>query len=168
MPQFESEFFSPMLFWTIVSFVLLLLLLRKYALPGLMEVLEARRQRIKDDLETAERLRLEAAAVKAEHEAQLKASRAAADEVIARAQEKARALLAENEARMKEEADRIVAEAQRTIAQERAQAVTDLRALAADLAVAAAEKFVATGLDAATQRRLVEESLAELEARYRA
>jgi len=167
MPQFESEYFSPMLFWTTVSFVLLLLLLKRYALPGIMEVLENRRQRIKDDLESAERLRLEAAAVKAEHEAQLKASRAAADEVIAKAQEKAQKRLAENEARMKEEADRIVADAQRTIAQERTQAVTDLRALAADLAVTAAEKFIATGLDEATQRRLVEESLTELEARYR-
>jgi F-type H+-transporting ATPase subunit b len=167
MPQFDTHFFSPMLIWTIVSFVLLLLLLRKYALPGILEVLEARRQRIKDDLEAAERLRLEAAAVKAEHEAQLKAARSVADEVIAKAQEKARALLAENEARMKEEAERIVADAQRSIGQERAQAVSDLRALAADLAVTAAEKFIATGLDAATQRRLVEESLAELEARYR-
>jgi F-type H+-transporting ATPase subunit b len=168
MPQFETHFLTPMLFWTAVSFVLLLLLLKRFALPGLMEVLEGRRDRIREDLEAAERMRQEADALKAEHEAALKATKAAADEVIARAQEKATKLLADNEARMKEEADRIIAEAHRTIEQERTQAVAELKGLAADLAVTAAEKFVAANMDEATQARLVEESLAELERAYRA
>jgi len=168
MPQFDAHFLTPMLFWTTVSFVLLLVLLKRFALPGLMEVLEGRRDRIREDLEAAEAQRKAAEALKAEHEASLKQTKAAADEVIARAQEKASKLLADNEARMKEEADRIVADAHRTIEQERAQAVAELKGLAADLAVAAAEKFVATSMDAATQARLVEESLAELERTYRA
>lgn len=167
MPQFDPHFFSPMLFWTAVSFVLLLLLLKRYALPGILEVLEERRERIREDLESAERHRKEAEAVKAEHEAALKAAKAAADEVLARAQEKASKLMAENEARMKEEADRIIADAHRAIDQERTQAVDELKGLAADLAVAAAEKFVSTSIDDATQARLVEESLAQLERAYR-
>jgi F-type H+-transporting ATPase subunit b len=153
MPQFDTHFFTPMLFWTAVSFVLLLLLLKRFALPGILQVLEERRERIREDLESAERHRKEAEAVKAEHEAALKAAKAAADEVLAKAQEKASKLLADNEARMKEEADRIIADA--------------LKGLAADLAVAAAEKFVSTSMDDATQARLVEESLAQLERTYR-
>jgi len=168
MPQFDSHFLTPMLFWTAVSFVLLLVLLKRFALPGILEVLEARRERIREDLESAERHKREAEALRAEHEANLKAAKAAADEVLAKAQERASKLLAENEARMTEEADRIIADAHRSIEQERFQAVTELKGLAADLAVTAAEKFVATSMDAATQARLVEESLAQLERTYRA
>lgn len=167
MPQFDAHFFTPMLFWTTVSFLLLLAVLRKYALPGLMEVLESRRERIREDLEAAERQRAAAETLKAEREAALERARAEGDEIIAKAQEKASALLSENEAKMKAEAERIIADAQRAIEQERGQAVTDLKALAADLAVAAAGKFVAASLDDKTQQRLVEESMAALEGKYR-
>ncbi|MFQ5508645.1 MAG: F0F1 ATP synthase subunit B [Leptospirillia bacterium] len=167
MPQFESHLMSPMLFWTAVSFVLLMVLLKRFALPGLLEVMESRQDRIREDLESAERAKADAAALKAEHEANLKRAKADADEVIARAQEKATQLLSDNEARMKQEADRIIADAQRSIEQERSQALEELRGLAADLAVAAAEKFVATSLDDAARTRLVDESLEALEASYR-
>jgi len=166
MPQFDTHFLTPMLAWTALSFVLLLLLLKRYALPGILAVLEARRERIREDLESAESLRKEAEALKAEHEANIKRAKAAADEVIAKAQEKASKLLSDNEARMKTEADRIIADAQRSIEQERSQAVAELKSLAADLAVTAAGKFIETGMDDATQARLVEESLAELERTY--
>ncbi len=167
MPQFESHFMTPTMIWTIISFVLLLVLLRKYALPGVLAVLEERSERIREDLEAAEKLRQEADALKAENEANLQRAKAAADELIAKAQEKASALLAENEAKMRDEGERLIADAQRAIQQERSQAMTELRSVAADLAVAAAEKFVTASLDDATQQRLVEESLAELESQYR-
>ncbi len=166
MPQFESQFMTATMIWTIISFVILLVLLKKYALPGVLAVLEERSERIRADLESAESLRREADALKAENEANLQRAKAAADELIAKAQEKAAALLAENEGRMRDEGERMIADAQRTIAQERTQAMTDLRAVAADLAVAAAEKFVVTSLDDTTQQRLVEESLVALESQY--
>lgn len=166
MPQFDPHFLSSMIFWTTVSFLILLVILWKMALPGIMQVLEDRTNRIKGDLDSAETLKAEAARLKAETEAQLAKTRAEADEIIAKAQEKAGSLLADNEAKMKEEADKIIADAHRAIEQERGQAVGDLKKLAADLAIAAAGKFVATGLDEKAQLKLVEESLVELEARY--
>ncbi|MDH5527253.1 MAG: F0F1 ATP synthase subunit B [Nitrospirota bacterium] len=167
MPQFDAQFLTPTLFWSAVSFLFLLGILWKFALPGLTEIMESRQQRIREDLESAQKQRQDAEKLKAEHEANLKAAKAQADEVLAKAQEKAAQLLAANENRMKEEADRITADAQRAISQERAKALTDLRALAADLAVSAAGKFVAKALDEKTQLKLVDESLAELESRYR-
>jgi F-type H+-transporting ATPase subunit b len=168
MPQFESQFLTPTMIWTIISFVILLVLLKKYALPGVLAVLEERSERIREDLESADKLRQDADALKAELEANLQRAKGAADELIAKAQEKVAAMLADNEAKMRKEGERIVADAHRAIEQERGQAVTDLRAMAADLAVAAAEKFVVNNLDDASRQRLVEESLAELEKQYRA
>lgn len=168
MPQFDAHFLSPTLIWTTVSFVLLLVMLKKLALPGIMAVLEDRKERIKSDLDAAEALRKESEKIKAEHEANMARAKAEADELIAKAQEKAAALLSDNEAKMKEEAERIVADAQRAIEQERGQALSELRTLAADLAVAAATKFVAESLDEKTQLKLVDESLDQLGAKYNA
>jgi len=167
MPQFDPQFFTPMLFWTAVSFVILLWLLKRYALPGIMEVMEGRQERIREDLESAEKLRRQGEAALAANEAKLQETKAAVDAVIAQAQDRAAALLVENEARMRQEADRVIAEAHRAIEQERGQAVTELRELAADLAVAVASKFVAQGLDREAQLKLVDDSLDELAVRYR-
>ncbi|MDH4228482.1 MAG: F0F1 ATP synthase subunit B [Nitrospirota bacterium] len=167
MPQFDFQFMQPTMFWSAVSFLVLLVLLWRMALPGILGQLENRRQRIQDDLDGAEKARREADRIKADLEANLKAAKSAADEIIARAQEKAAALLGENEKRMQDEAARILADAQRAMAQERTQAVADLRKLAADLAVTAAGKFVSANLDEAAQLRLVDESLAELQSHYR-
>lgn len=167
MPQFDGHFLTPMLFWTIISFVLLLWLLKRFALPGIMEVMEGRRDRIREDLESAEQMRAEAAKLKAENEANLERAKEAANEVLARAQEQATALLAENEARMKAEGERILAEANRTLTQERQKAVADLRGLAADLAVTAAGKFVSVGMDESAQLKLVDDTLDSLEAQFK-
>ncbi len=168
MPQFDSTFLTPMLFWSTVSFLLLLAVLWKAALPGILQGLEDRKERIKSDLDAAETLREESEKIKAEHEANLARAKADADELIARAQEKASALLADNEHKMKQEADRIVADAQRAIEQERGQAVGELRTLAADLAVTAAAKFVTAGLGEEAQLKLVDESLEQLGVKYNA
>ena len=40
MPQFESHFFSSLIFWEVLSFGVLLFLLYKYAFPGILSILE--------------------------------------------------------------------------------------------------------------------------------
>ena len=60
MPQFETHFFSSLIFWEIVSFAILLFVLAKYAFPPLLEGLDARERKIRDSIEAAERQRAEA------------------------------------------------------------------------------------------------------------
>jgi F-type H+-transporting ATPase subunit b len=57
MPQFESHFFSSLIFWEVVSFAILFFVLYKFAFPGILSVLEEREKKIKDGLDQAERLR---------------------------------------------------------------------------------------------------------------
>ena len=57
MPQFESHFFSSLIFWEILSFGILFFLLYKYAFPSLLGMLEEREKKIKDSLDQAERHR---------------------------------------------------------------------------------------------------------------
>src|SRR5881296_120799 len=100
MPQFDTHFFSSLIFWEIVSFGILLWVLYKYAFPPILETLETRERRIKESLEEAERkLR--------EYEAKLSAAGREAEAVLARAQDRAQSLMEENEQRLLAEAERI-------------------------------------------------------------
>ena len=60
MPQLDPASFAPQLVWLAISFIILYVLLSIYALPKLGNILEARKNRIADDLEKAAHMRDEA------------------------------------------------------------------------------------------------------------
>ena len=74
MPQFESDFFSSLIFWEVISFAILLFVLYKYAFPGILGALEEREKKIKDSLDQAEQHRSEAERKLKEYEAKLNAA----------------------------------------------------------------------------------------------
>ncbi len=59
MPQFEPHTFSPQLFWLVISFALLFLIMWRYALPRIAEILDARKRRVDHDLARATALKEE-------------------------------------------------------------------------------------------------------------
>src|SRR3546814_6905695 len=61
LPQLDADTYPTQIFWLVVTFVILYLIMSKVALPRIAEVLEERQERVADDIETAERLRSEAA-----------------------------------------------------------------------------------------------------------
>ena len=115
MPQFESSFFSSLIFWEILSFGILFFVLYKFAFPGILSVLEEREKKIKDSLDQAERHRAESERALKTYEAKLSAAAKEAEAILAAAQERAQRLLDENEQRMSTEAERIKGEATREI-----------------------------------------------------
>ena len=85
MPQFESHFFSSLIFWEILSFGILFFLLYKYAFPSLLGMLEEREKKIKDSLDQAERHRSEAERRLKEYEAKLATAAKDAEALLAQA-----------------------------------------------------------------------------------
>ncbi len=166
MPQFESHFFSSLIFWEIVSFGILLFILYKYAFPGILSVLEEREKKIKDSLEQAEHHRSEAERRLKEYEAKLSAAGKEAEAILAAAKERAQRLLDENEQRLTTEAERIKGDATREIEQERRKAVQDIRAQTTELALMVAEKVVQRSLTEADQRKFADEALEALSKSY--
>ena len=83
MPQFESHFFSSLIFWEILSFGILFFLLYKYAFPSLLGMLEEREKKIKDSLDQAERHRSEAERRLKEYEAKLATAAKDAEALLA-------------------------------------------------------------------------------------
>ncbi|HEU4685368.1 MAG TPA: F0F1 ATP synthase subunit B [Nitrospira sp.] len=159
MPQFESHFFSSLIFWEVVSFGILLFLLYKYAFPGILAVLEEREKKIRDSLDQAERHRTEAERKLRDYEAKLNAASREAEGILAAAKERAQRLLEENEQKLTTEAERIKGDATREIEHERRKAIQEIRAQTTDLALMVAEKVVQRTLNDADHRRLADEAL---------
>ncbi len=166
MPQFETQFFSSLIFWEIVSFAILFFVLAKYAFPPLLEGLDARERKIRDSIEAAERQRAEAERRMAEYEIKMKGAQKEAEALVEQAKHRAQHLLEENEKRLTQEAERIRTSTAREIDQERRRALEDVRGYATDLALRVAEKLVERTLTDADHKRLAEEALSAVARDY--
>lgn len=167
MPQFETHFFSSLIFWEVVSFGILLWVLYKFAFPPILETLETRERKIRESLDQAERHRAEAERKMQEYEAKLSAVSKEAEAVLTQAKERAQRLLEENEQRLQAEAERIKGDAQREIEHERRKAVQEIRTQTTDLALLVAEKVVGRSLGDADHRRLADEALQAVAETYK-
>ena len=68
LPQLNPDHFTPQLFWLAVTFLILLFVMQKIALPRVGEVIEERRDRIKRDIDAATRLKIETDRALADYE----------------------------------------------------------------------------------------------------
>ena len=97
MPQFDTKFFPSLVFWSVVSFALMLLIVAKYLYPAMTRILEERRKKVSSDLEAARANREESERLLAEQRAILEKARAQSDAMIRQAEEMARTLREERE-----------------------------------------------------------------------
>ncbi len=149
--------------WTLIIFVTLFLLLRKYAFPAIVAAVEARERALEEAITSAKRDREEAAKLLEEHRRQIEAARADAQRLIAeggKAGEKIRTDMIEEARRQQQE---ILDRARQEIGLERDRAIAELRREAVDLAIKGASKVIERNLDDDTNRKIVEDFLAGLQ-----
>jgi F-type H+-transporting ATPase subunit b len=155
-----------LMIWTVVVFVALLAILRKFAWPALLGAVEARERALEEQLAEAERNRVEAARLLAEHQKLLAEGRTAAQGLLAEARaaaERERALAME---KTRQEQEDLLERARRDIIAERERAVAELRREAVDLSLAAASKLIERRLDSESDRQLVQDYLAGADVRH--
>ena len=148
------------MFWTLVIFVVLLIVLSRYAFKPLTAAVEARETMLEELIQSAKADRDEAARLLAEQQKALDASRADAQRVVAESRITAEKLRAEMIEQTKQQQRELLDRARGEIDNERKRAITDLRREAVDLALAGASKLVERNLDDQTNRSLVESFLA--------
>jgi F-type H+-transporting ATPase subunit b len=151
------------MFWTLVTFAILVVLLRRLAWRPLLGAIEARERSIQESLEQAKRQREEAAAQLDEHRKLLVEARRERAAAVEKGRQDAEAVKAEIVQEAGRQREHLLEQAQTQIQAGLQQARVELRRTAAELAIRAAEKLLVRNLDDATQRRLVEEHVAELE-----
>jgi F-type H+-transporting ATPase subunit b len=145
-----------------LSFVILLLLIGKFAYPAIKQGMETRTERIRSDLDAAETTKTEAETVLAEYKAQLAESKSEAGRIIEEARQAADALKRDQEARVQTEIAEMRARAAADLESAKQQAIADASHEIAALAIGAAEVVIKRNLDPATQSQLVEEYIAAL------
>jgi F-type H+-transporting ATPase subunit b len=146
MPQLDPTVFAPQLFWLAITFVVLLVLMWRLALPKVGAVVVMREERIQGNLKKAEQLKSEAEAILAAYQKAIADARAAAQAEHARA---AAAIMATTEKREAEFTQRLngeTAAAETRIAAAKSQAMESVRGIATDLAQMMAEKLVGAKL----------------------
>lgn len=143
--------------WGAVGFAVVFFVLAKFAFPAMKKGMDARAERIRDDLQSAEDQRNEAETVLAEYQTQLNEARAEANRIIDEARQTAEQVKQDRETELQTELAEQRARAQSDIAASKAQATEDLRDDLAQLAIGAAEAVVQRSLDTKTHKQLVDD-----------
>jgi F-type H+-transporting ATPase subunit b len=146
----------------LIAFILMVVVLARWAYPRISAAAEDRQRRISEALDQAEQQRKDAEARLKEAEARLEDARKQAQEVVAGANRSAEQIRAELKARGEEEAARELDRARRDIDAARQQAVESVRQEVADMVVSVTQKVVGDALDAKAHKKLIDEAIAEV------
>ena len=152
-----------LMIWTLLAFVITMLVLKRFAFPQISAALEERAEKVAKNIEESERQRQEADEVLAEYRERLKEAREQADDIVARAKRAGDAAKAEATEEGKAKREELVAAARKDIEAETKRSLEQIRKEVADLTVLATEKVARKTLDADDQKRLVEEALADVD-----
>ncbi len=153
--------------WTILTFLVLVGLLAKFAWRPLLQALDARQQTIAASLEEAQRARQELERIQRESAQMMAQARIEAESVIARSRSDAEALREELKQKARAEAASIVKNAEKQIQTETARAVQQIRSEAVDLSVAIASKILRRQMSKEDNQALIEETLKQVESQPR-
>lgn len=146
-----------------VLFILLFLLLKKFAWKPILNAVNEREAGIKNALDSAKEARAEMESLQADNERILKEARAERDAMMKEARQMKDNLIAEAKEEAKQEANKVIAQAQTTIESEKQAAIADLKSQVAEISIGIAEKVVRKELaNNKEQTQLVEQLLKEV------
>lgn len=151
--------------WTIITFLILLGLLAKFAWGPLLQALDSRQSAIRKALDDAQQAKQELERLEQESAAIMRKARAEAESVITASRADADRLREEMRAKARAEADGIVRNAERQIQLETSRALQQIRAEAVDLSVQIASKLIQRNLSKEDNERLIGDVLKQVESR---
>jgi F-type H+-transporting ATPase subunit b len=131
-----------LIFWTLLAFVIVLLILKKYAWKPILSSLNERERTIADSLESAKRVKAEMAQLKSENEELMAKAREERSAMLKEARETKDRIVNEAKEQAKVEASRIISEAQQAIEGQKMAALTDLKNQVGKLAIEVTEKIL--------------------------
>ncbi len=151
--------------WTIVTFLVLLALLAKFAWRPLLKALDERSQTIRKALDDAQQARKELERIDQQSSEILRKARSESEAIMSQSRADAARLREEMRLKARTEAEGIVRAAERQIQLETSRALQQIRHEAGDLSVAIASKIIQRNLTREDNERLIEEALRQMEGR---
>jgi F-type H+-transporting ATPase subunit b len=151
-----------LLFWTVISFFVLLFLLKKFAWKPIVGTVNDREKSIREALDSAEKARLEMQNLQADNERILKEARAEREAMLKEARELKAKIVSDAKDEAQQQANKMIEQAQVAIESEKKSAMAELKNHVAGLSVDIAEKMIREQLsNNDKQLKLVEDMLGE-------
>jgi F-type H+-transporting ATPase subunit b len=150
--------------WTILTFLVLLLLLAKFAWKPLLLALDSRQVSIRKALDDADQAKRELERLQQQSTQIIQEARVAAESIVEKSRSDAEKVREDLKLKAKEEAESILRNAQRQIEAQTRQAVKDIRNEVADMAVLIASKVLERNVSKADNERLIDEALNQMQA----
>lgn len=152
-----------LMIWTLITFAIVFLVLRKLAFGRIQGLMDARRDRIREALDEADNARAEAKELLEQHRALIQDARGQADVILS----EARTLADAQRDRVKVEADadlqRRLEENRKAVEAENRKLLEQVRREVVELTLLTAEKVTGKVLDKEDQRRLIDEAVGEID-----
>ncbi len=148
-----------LLLWTIITFVVMMLILWKVAWRPIVDAMDARAEKVRFEIDNAERTRQEAEKLLAQHKAMMDNSRNEAAQIIARGREEAERMKNEIIEKANAESRTIAERAKKEIELAKDKAITDIKTEVVVLSTEIASKIINKNIKAEDQKALVEEAL---------
>jgi F-type H+-transporting ATPase subunit b len=152
-----------LMIWTIISFLITLFVLKRYAFGPIQRMIDQRRERIEQAIAEADNARDEARRLLEEHRKLIGQAKSESEEILAEARRVADAQRERVRRETDDDRKRRLDETRRQIDQATVQALGQIRDEVGRLSLLAAEKVTRKSLDRADQKRLIDEALAELD-----
>jgi F-type H+-transporting ATPase subunit b len=151
-----------LVFWTVITFLCLLFILRKFAWKPILGAVSDREEGIKNALASAEKAKREMENLHVDNERILKEARAERETLLKEAREIKVKLIDEAKDEAQAQANKMITQAQTVIQSEKKAAIAELKNQVAELSVNIAEKMVREELsNSDKQLKLVEDMLGE-------
>ncbi|HIE64785.1 MAG: F0F1 ATP synthase subunit B [Nitrospira sp.] len=155
-----------LMIWTVVSFLLLLALLKQFAYKPILDLMEGREKSIKNAIDDSERGRAEAESLLFEYKKQLEEGRGEVQKMIEEGRAAGEILRKEILSKASEESKDLVKKAQEEIEREKQKALIELQAQVAELSIQVASKMVQNNLSAQDHNKLIEGALDQVKEAY--
>ncbi len=146
----------PEIVWGSASFLVLFILMAKFAFPAVQKSMDARTERIRSSLDDAERVRGEAETILDDYQRQLADARNEANRIIEEARQAADQVRTELMAKAQSDALELRQKTMDDLRAAQERALADLKGRVAEIAFTAAEKVIERNLDRDTQIALIE------------
>lgn len=152
-----------LIFWTALVFVILFILLAKFAWKPILSAVKERENSISDSLEAAKRAQEEMKNLQASNEELLKQARAERENILVEARATKDKIVAEAKSEAQVEADKMIAKAQDSIRSEKAAAISEIKTQVTELSLEVASKIVKAHLETSdNQQKLVDNLVGEV------
>jgi F-type H+-transporting ATPase subunit b len=152
----------PELVWGSLSFLIVLFLMWKFAFPAVRTTMEARTERIRTTLDTAEKAKDDAEGILAEYQRQLADAKGESNRIIEEARQTAEALRRDLMAKAEADATEVRTRATADIAAAKDRAMAELRTQLTQLTIELTEKVVKHNIDRTSNAALVDEYITSI------